>query len=126
MITLVLLRRRVVVPRISMALLTPRRALRNQRNLEKLVDLSSSNKSALIGRAVLFVGAGFSQGATSLRGTNLKSGNQITEYFSALAKLPPSVGLEELSEEVINLHGVDFLLEEMKQEFTVNKLAVFQ
>ena len=115
-----------MVPRILVALLTPRPALRNQRNLEKLVDLSNSNKSALLGRAVLFVGAGFSQGATNLRGASLKSGNQITEYFSALANLPTSVGLEELSEEVLNLYGVDFLLEEMKQEFTVSKLAVFQ
>jgi hypothetical protein len=90
------------------------------------MDLTSSSKSALLGNAILFVGAGFSQGATNLRGTNLKSGKQITDYFSTLANLPPSLGLEELSEEVLNIHGVDFLLEEMKQEFTVKDIADFQ
>jgi len=56
----------------------------------------------------------------------MKSGKQIADYFSTLAGLPASVGLEELSEEVLRLHGVDFLLGEMKHEFTASSIAHFQ
>jgi hypothetical protein len=87
--------------------------------------LSEACKSAALGNAVLFVGAGFSVGSRNLRNDFLKTGGAIADHFASLAGLPSSVGLEELADEVLRKRGVDFLVDELQQEFTVRDLAPF-
>lgn len=80
-------------------------------------------KHILDGEAVLFVGAGFSLGAKNLRSKGLMSGTAIAKHFSELANLPPETGLEDAAEVFSTQKGIDALIKEVQEEFTVQEVC---
>lgn len=87
------------------------------------MELDRALEHALDGDAVLFVGAGFSRGATNVRGTLLKTGEQFGKHLATLAGLPDGFPLDEAAEEFERARGKDALIAEIKGEFTVNAVA---
>lgn len=87
------------------------------------MDLNRALEYALNGEAVLFVGAGFSVGATNSRGLPLKTGGRFAEHLATLAGLPKELSLDEVSEEFLRDRGKDALLTELRGEFSVQSVA---
>lgn len=75
------------------------------------------------GRAILFVGAGFSLGAVNLRGVSFKTGAQLAGHFSLQVDLPPGTPLDDAAEEFANRKSVSALIKELELEFTSKSIA---
>jgi len=57
------------------------------------MDANEAIQRASDGKAVLFTGAGFSAGATNVRGGNLRRAVQLAQYFASMAGLPSGSSL---------------------------------
>lgn len=89
------------------------------------MELSTGIQRVLDGEAVLFVGAGFSRGAVNIRDTQLKSGVEIADHFASLAGLPQTTRLEDAAELYAEDFGVDALMREVQEEFTVKEVLPY-
>ena len=87
------------------------------------MELDQALEHALDGNAVLFTGAGYSQGAVNLQGAPLKTGAQLAKHLSQIVDLPPETTLDEAAEEYAEEYGPDSLIRELQQEFTVRGVA---
>ena len=87
------------------------------------MDLSTGIKKILDGEAILFVGAGFSQGAVNMRNKPLKMGSELAEHFASLVGLSSATGLEDATEAYSEDFGVDALIQEVQGEFTVKDVC---
>lgn len=87
------------------------------------MDFDRAIEYALDGEAVLFTGAGFSLGATNLRGTAVKTGPALATHLSELCQIPSDSPLEDAAEEFADRYGDDRLIEELHQEFLVKNIA---
>ena len=87
------------------------------------MDLDRGLEHAINGDAILFVGAGFSIGASNLRDAPFKSGSKLAQDLAVQANLSPETDLEDAAEEFALLLGEDRLIEELQQEFTARKIA---
>lgn len=89
------------------------------------MELNRALEHALDGDAILFAGAGFSRGATNLRGEAFKTGRQLAAHLSKRVGLPSDTPLEDASEEFAKTHGDDSLIAELKEEFTARDIAPY-
>jgi len=87
------------------------------------MDLSAGVQRILDGEAVLFVGAGFSLGATNLRDNSFLSGQAIADHFAELAGLPKGMRLEDAADAYVDSFNVDLLLREVQEEFTAKDVC---
>ena len=87
------------------------------------MELDQALEHALDGNAVLFTGAGCSQGAVNLQGAPLKTGSQLATHFSQLVDLPHETELDEAAEEYAEEYGPISLIRELQQEFAVRGVA---
>jgi hypothetical protein len=86
------------------------------------MNLDDAIQHAWNGRAILFTGAGFSRGATNLRGGSFKTSRQLAKYLATKAGLPPSTDLEDAAEEFVAINGEDALVAELQQDFTAKQV----
>jgi hypothetical protein len=91
-----------------------------------IMDLERAIEYAIDGEAVLFIGAGFSSGATNIRGTHLKTGLSFAAHLANLAEINLDLSLEEAAEEFVAMHGIDRFIEELKNEFSAHKITKSQ
>jgi hypothetical protein len=87
------------------------------------MDLERGVQVALDGRAILFVGAGFSLGATNINGESFKSGRQLAHFLAAQTGLPPETPLDDAAEEFGHAKGVDALIAELRRQYTATSIA---
>ena len=87
------------------------------------MQLEQAIEKALDGNAILFAGAGCSSGAVNLRGEPFKRGLDLARYFSERCNLPTDTHLEDAAEAFAEMFGVDKLISEIQNEFTVKELA---
>ena len=87
------------------------------------MDLEAALELALDGHAVLFVGAGFSRGATNRLGQPLKSAPELANHLASQTGLEAGTSLDDAAEEFINERGEESLVQELKTEFTVNEIT---
>ena len=78
---------------------------------------------ALDGHAILFVGAGFSRGATNRLGQPLKSAAELANHLALGAGLPEGTTLDDAAEEFVIANGEEQLIQELKGEFTVTEIT---
>jgi hypothetical protein len=90
------------------------------------MDIETAISSALSGEAVLFCGAGFSMGATNLRGKPMKSGSELAAHLSGLCDLGAALPLEDASARYISQFDVDSLISELRQEYTAKDISQHQ
>jgi SIR2-like domain len=88
------------------------------------MDFEDAIQEALGGQAVLFIGAGFTTGATNVAGGPFKSGPKLAQYLAAKWGLPSDTGLEDAADEFVRQKGRDELITELQQEFTVKEIAL--
>jgi hypothetical protein len=82
------------------------------------MELEQGLKLALDGRALLFVGAGFSRGAINLGGNDFALGKDLGSVFSKAADLPDGLALDDAAELYAKKFGVAKLIDELKQSFS--------
>ena len=82
------------------------------------MELEDAIELAIDGHAVLFVGAGYSQGATNSLGQPFKSARELADYLALKTGLPKGTPLDDAAEEFVNLHGEGELVRELRTEFT--------
>lgn len=87
------------------------------------MNIQAAIEHAIDGQSVLFVGAGFSMGATNIIGTPPPRGGQLAKILSQKVGLPEDLSLQEASESVIEDLGVDALIEELTKLYTVKEVA---
>src|SRR6056297_366723 len=87
------------------------------------MELSAGIQRILDGEAILFVGAGFSLGATNLRNRFLLSGQAIADHFSVLSGLSKGMRLEDAADAYIEMFDVDSLINEIQEEFTAQDVC---
>src|SRR2546427_5569777 len=86
------------------------------------MELEEGIERALDGDAVLFVGAGFSKGAINLKSERFLTGSELAALFAARSGLPGGSSLEDSAEAYANKFGEDALINEIKQEFSAQKI----
>jgi hypothetical protein len=89
------------------------------------MELDQGLKLALDGRGVLFLGAGFSRGATNLASREFSSGADLAARLSADAKLPEPLALDDAAEVYAQEFGVAKLVDELKSSFSGKAVADF-
>lgn len=87
------------------------------------MELDEAIGSALEGRAVLFVGSGFSRESRNLRNGPFKTGQQLAAHLGKQVGLPAGTLLDDASEEFYSRFGVDRLMEEIEKEFTAKDIS---
>ena len=90
------------------------------------MDIDAALELALDGHAVLFVGAGFSRGATNRLGEPLKSAPELASHLASHVGLPEGTVLDDASEEFMLTQGEERLAQEIKMEFTVTEITFAQ
>ena len=90
------------------------------------MELKEAIELAIDGHAVLFVGAGYSQGATNSLGQPFKSARELADHLAIGAGLPNGTPLDDAAEEFVNLHGEEELVREIKAEFAVAEVTSAQ
>jgi hypothetical protein len=86
-------------------------------------DFERAIEHALSGEAILFLGAGFSSGATNLLNASVKTSHQLARLLSSEVSFPLDTPLDEASGEYINKNGLDSFLAYLQTEFTVKDVA---
>lgn len=77
--------------------------------IEKLLD----------GHAMLFAGAGFSDGAINIRGKPFRKGNELTKYLADKSGITGTLpSLDDAAEAFIEKHGEEALIGEIQNEYT--------
>lgn len=74
------------------------------------MDIQQGINYVLAGEGLLFIGSGFSLGATNLRNTQIKTGNMLANSLSELAGIPTGKSLEDSSECFLDRFGADALI----------------
>jgi hypothetical protein len=88
-----------------------------------IVNKDEALRKILDGECVLFLGAGFSLGATNTRQNPFKTGPRLAEHFATLVNLPSTTGLEDASDAYYEDFGVDALIREVQEEFTAKTIC---
>ncbi|MBN2412468.1 SIR2 family protein [candidate division KSB1 bacterium] len=83
------------------------------------MEIEEAIKLALGGDSILFVGAGYSSEALNIKKNNLKNSLQLSEHFAKLAGISESLTLEDAAEIYLEKYGIDELIREIKNEFTI-------
>ena len=78
------------------------------------------------GRAVLFLGAGFSSGALNVNAKGFLTGARFATYLATKAGLPEDLALEEIAEAYVHAFGEDSLIDELFNEFTASSVTPAQ
>ncbi len=78
------------------------------------------------GEAILFLGAGFSQGATNLNGESFKNGPQLAKYFAEECGIYEEISLEDAAEIYLDSKGEDNLINTLQHEFKTSKITESQ
>jgi hypothetical protein len=91
-----------------------------------MLSLESGIQSILDGRAILFVGAGFSQDATNLLGKSIPGGPELCRDFAKLVSFTGDLKLEEAADLILEDLGPDALAAELRKRFTVRTTATWQ
>lgn len=86
------------------------------------MELDQGIEYALEGKAILFVGAGFSQGATNISGQPLQGARAFAKTLALRLNLPEDVGLDDAAEEFAEEEGDDALIELLHNEFTASAI----
>lgn len=87
------------------------------------MELEEALKHALDGRALLFLGAGFSRGATNLAGNDFALGADLATSLSNEAGLPTGMALEDAAELYAERVGVGKLIDSLKMSFSAKAVA---
>jgi len=87
------------------------------------MTLEEAFAHALNGDAFLFLGAGFSKGAFNVQGLELKIGSALTELLAAQSGAPVGATLEDAAEAFVKKSGSSALVDLLKKEFTVSRVA---
>jgi hypothetical protein len=85
----------------------------NELTLEELVYRVAG------GRALLFLGAGFSVGAQNLDGVTLPAGSQLLDELCASLGISRELGLEQAAEYYADEHGIPALNSLVRKKYTV-------
>ena len=81
---------------------------------------------ARAGRAVLFLGAGFSCGTKNAGGTTMKTGQGFSDHLAGQVGLPSGTGLMDTAEAFLEQYGPDPLVAELLKEFDASELLPYQ
>lgn len=73
-----------------------------------------------------FLGAGFSRGATNVKGNEPRLGSQLAEFLAARSGMPKSTPLEDAAESFQRKFGAFELVNELKKEYTITAVADHQ
>lgn len=87
------------------------------------MNLEQALENAAIGDGVLFLGSGFSVGATNAKNQSFKTGGALAKYFAARCGLPDETPLEDAAEIFARKFGVDDLIKELRREYTVKHIS---
>jgi hypothetical protein len=87
------------------------------------MDFSSALERALDGESVLFLGAGFSLGATNSRAEPFESGSQFAARLAGLMKLPAKFELPDAADAFLDSRGTAALAKEVLQSFRATNVA---
>jgi hypothetical protein len=82
------------------------------------MELEAGLKLALDGRALLFVGSGFSRGATNITGNDFSLGSQLAAKLSKEAGQPEDLALDDAAELYVDRFDVDKLVDLVKSTFS--------
>jgi hypothetical protein len=86
------------------------------------MNLEEALEHAAIGDGVLFLGAGFSAGATNTQDQPFKIGTALARYLADRSGLPGETPLEDAAEIFSQNFGVDDLIKELRREFTAKEI----
>ena len=89
------------------------------------MDYQRALVAAADGKAVLFMGAGFSLGATSLNNSDFPTGGMLAEDLCKDAKVPVTKDLKTASSRYLRVKSPDELIATLKQTFTAKTIASF-
>ena len=78
---------------------------------------------AIEGKSILFVGAGFSVGASNLNGNDFKVGTSLSKYLADLCNITDNLRVEDAAEFYIDMHGKDRLISELEKEFKAKEIS---
>ena len=81
------------------------------------MDICEALLAALDGSAVLFLGSGFSYGATTVRG-DVKGVPELVSHLATITGLSTDDGLSYLTDSFVEQKGTDALLVLLREEFT--------
>ena len=88
------------------------------------MNISTALKHAIDGNALLFLGSGFSVGATPLKGDKFLTGRQLADYLSKECNLaPPTDDLSFASQRYRKVFSDEKLVLELQDLFTVNNVT---
>lgn len=91
-----------------------------------VMDITEALGYAADGGSVLFVGAGFSLGATNARGSSFITGPKLARFLADRCALPDETPLEDAAEFFASRFGLDELIKELRREFTVKAVTPVQ
>lgn len=87
------------------------------------MDKNAAIHAAWQGDAVLFIGAGWSVGATNLKDSSPKTGRQLAEFLAARLGLQATTPLEDAAELFTERFGKDELIKELKREYSTKDVT---
>jgi SIR2-like domain len=87
------------------------------------MELDEALKHAHDGRALLFVGAGFSRGATNLAGNDFAVGADLASSLCKEAGIPQGLTLEDAGELYLEKFGPTRLIDRLKLQFSAKDVA---
>jgi hypothetical protein len=90
------------------------------------MDFAEALKLAKAGRAILFLGAGFSFGTKNSNGGTMKTGQGFSDYLALKVGLPSGTGLMDTAEAFLEQYGPDTLINELVKEFDASELLPHQ
>lgn len=82
------------------------------------MEVKEAIRHVLDGDGILFLGSGFSLGATNIRNKEFLAGSGIAKHFIELSSLPEGTTLEDATEEFEEKFGSDALIKEVQEMFT--------
>lgn len=93
---------------------------------ETHMDYKSAIAAACNGKAILFVGAGFSVGAVSISGEALPTGRELAKALCIDAGVPISDDLKQASGRYLKKVDPDTLVEKLRNTFTIRSVTPSQ
>ncbi len=94
-----------------------------KRGIDDSMDFNSALEHALDGDSVLFLGAGFSLGATNSRGEPFELGSQFASRLAGAISLPSNTELPDAADAFLDNRGAAALAKEVLQSFRATRLA---
>lgn len=89
------------------------------------MDYARALIAAADGKAVLFLGSGFSMGATSLDDLNFPTGTTLATQLCADANVPTTSDLKTASSRYLRVKQPDDLIQKLRQTFTAKNISDF-